>query len=273
MPNRIIKESICSSDQIDQLTWIEEVLFYRLMVNVDDFGRFDGRVKMIRSKLFPLKDIREATIEEALRKLSSVELVELYTVRGQPFVRLTGWDRHQTIRNQKSKYPGPEEADSVCASLENNCKQLKSIESECSRNPIQSESESESEAESETRTREAADTAYAYASNNLYHMSPRNMEELGSFGEDMEEDVIRHAVDEACAHGNRSWAYARSVLRQYVQDGVKNMNDVREREQKREKSANKSRITANNPALNYEQRDNDYSGIFVDLSEFGGDGQ
>ena len=43
MPNRIIKESICRSDQINGLTAFEEVLFYRLMVSVDDFGRYDGR--------------------------------------------------------------------------------------------------------------------------------------------------------------------------------------------------------------------------------------
>ena len=32
MPNRIIKESICRSEEIDSLSWFEEVLFYRLIV-------------------------------------------------------------------------------------------------------------------------------------------------------------------------------------------------------------------------------------------------
>ena len=31
MPNRIIKESICTSDSIAELGWFEEVLFYRLI--------------------------------------------------------------------------------------------------------------------------------------------------------------------------------------------------------------------------------------------------
>ena len=225
MPNRIIKESSCSSDQIDQLSWIEEVLFSRLMVNADDFGRFDGRVKMIRSKLFPLKDIREATIEEALRKLSSVELVELYTVRGQPFIRLTGWDRHQTIRNQKSKYPGPRE--------------------------------------------DSAAAITAYASGNLQYLSPRNMEELESFRADLPDDVIRYGIDEACANGKRTWAYVKAILNRYVQDGVKTVGDIRAREQNREKCTDKSRITANNPALAYEQRttnERDYANLLLDLT-------
>jgi len=47
MPNRIIKESICRSEEIDSLSWFEEVLFYRLIVTCDDFGRYDGRAKII----------------------------------------------------------------------------------------------------------------------------------------------------------------------------------------------------------------------------------
>ena len=35
MGNRIIKESVCVSEQIDELDWFEEVFFYRLLVNAD----------------------------------------------------------------------------------------------------------------------------------------------------------------------------------------------------------------------------------------------
>ena len=121
MPNRILKESICVSDQINQLSWFEEILFYRLMVNVDDYGRYDGRPAIIRSRLFPLKDVRDKQIEDALGALSSVELVEVYSVDGKPFVRLTGWDKHQTIRAKKSKYPAPDSG----------CENMKSFASKC----------------------------------------------------------------------------------------------------------------------------------------------
>ena len=55
MPNRILKESICTSDQIDALTWFDEVVWYRLIVNCDDYGRMDGRPAVLKSRLFPLK--------------------------------------------------------------------------------------------------------------------------------------------------------------------------------------------------------------------------
>ena len=137
MPNRILKESICTSDSIDQLSAFEETVFYRLIVNCDDFGRFDGRPKIIASKLFPLKDIRTNQIESALRALTSAELVILYEVDGKPFLQMKTWDRHQQIRAKKSKYPAPESGNITSASI---CNQMISDDSTCSRNPIQSES-------------------------------------------------------------------------------------------------------------------------------------
>ena len=129
MPNRIIKESICTSDSVDQLSWFEEVLFYRLIVNCDDFGRFDGRTAVIKNRLFPLKDnLTIKSVETAINKLASAGLVALYVFEGKPYLYLPTWNEHQTIRAKRSKYPDPE----------NICKQMISDDCKCSRNPIQS---------------------------------------------------------------------------------------------------------------------------------------
>ena len=124
MPNRLLKESICSSDSIDRLSSFEETVFYRLIVNVDDYGRIDARPKLLASKLFPLRDIRTKQIEDALRAMSSAELVRLYTVDGKPFLQMTTWDRHQQIRAKKSKYPGPDKADENLISNDIKCNQM-----------------------------------------------------------------------------------------------------------------------------------------------------
>ena len=105
MPNRILKESICRSEEIDSLSWFEEVLFYRLIVICDDFGRYDGRAKIIKGSCFPLKDVTEKDIDKALDKLSAVGLVRVYKAQGRPYLQLVTWAEHQRIRNQKSKYP------------------------------------------------------------------------------------------------------------------------------------------------------------------------
>ena len=109
MPNRIIRESICTSDSVDRLTWFEEVLFYRLIVNCDDYGRFDGRIAVIKNRLFPLKDhLTNKNVSEAIESLASAGLVVLYEDGGRPFLYLPTWDVYQSVRAKKSKYPDPE---------------------------------------------------------------------------------------------------------------------------------------------------------------------
>lgn len=132
MPNRIIKESICRSDSVNALSWFEEVLFYRLIVNCDDYGRFDARPAIIKGSLFPLKTVTNKQIENALNKLSTVGIVYLYEVDGKPYLQFVTWGKHQRIRNVKEKYPAPnDKLPQVAAS----CRELRPES-----NPIQSES-------------------------------------------------------------------------------------------------------------------------------------
>lgn len=146
MPNRIIKESICTSDTINRMTSFQETFFYRLIVSCDDFGRMDARPAILKAKLFPLRDrMTLKDIGDALQALADIGCVDLYEVGGKPYLCLPSWKVHQTIRNKKSKYPAPEDGEPAST---DNCKQLKSIASKCPRNPIQSESESKSESKS-----------------------------------------------------------------------------------------------------------------------------
>ena len=128
------------SETIDALTWFEEVFFYRLMVKCDDFGRCDGRLKIIKGHCFPLKDITEEELDKALNKLSLVGLIRRYTVSGHPYIQFVTWEKHQTVRNKKSKYPSIEEGEEQLPSIENNCMQMNAIASLIQSNPIQSES-------------------------------------------------------------------------------------------------------------------------------------
>lgn len=108
MPNRILKESIRESDSIDSLNWFQEVLFYRLIVSCDDYGRFDGRTSVIKNRLFPLKeDLTLKTVADAIQKLVSAGLVVLYECDGKPFLYLPSWTAHQNVRAKRSKYPEP----------------------------------------------------------------------------------------------------------------------------------------------------------------------
>jgi hypothetical protein len=110
MPNRILKETICSSETINKLTEAEENLFYRLIVQCDDYGRLDARPRIVISKCYPLKmyEISEEDIIQRLLKLAQVGLIKFYIASdNKPYLQITNWDEHQRVRNKKSKYPDP----------------------------------------------------------------------------------------------------------------------------------------------------------------------
>jgi len=141
VPNRIIKESICSSGSLDGLSDFEENFFYKLIVNCDDYGRFDARPSILKARCYPLRDsLRLNLIEDALLQLERAGCVEVYTVDGKPYLRLPSWELHQQIRAKKSKYPAPDGFGLPTRQSDSNGNQLISDDSICPRNPIQSES-------------------------------------------------------------------------------------------------------------------------------------
>ena len=264
MPNRIIKESICTSDTIDSLSMFEEVVFYRLIVNCDDFGRFDARPKVLSSKLFPLKDISVEQMQGALDALCAAGLIIVYVVNGRPYLQMNTWHKHQSQRATKSKYPSPDESDSPASEnnsqeLASNCMQMISSEeqpqadeSNCKQMSPYSYSYSYSRSGSESaRAREDAtaaaenafaddddarpnfDTVEVYATNELKTMTAGNMQELASFKRDLPEALIKHAIDEAGAAGARTWSYVRRILNRYVEDGIKTVGDAKAQEESR----------------------------------------
>ena len=76
-------------------------------------------------------------------------------------------------------------------------------------------------------------TTEAYASSNLDYLSPYNMQELESFISDLGDELVRHAIDEACANGKRSYAYVRSIMSRYKQSGFTSIGQVLAEEERR----------------------------------------
>ena len=139
MPNRILKESICASPNINQLSDKAEAFFYRLIVNSDDYGRFDGRPTIIISRCYPLriKIVDEEDIVSLLNELIKSKLISLYKKEDKYLIQISTWDKHQQIRAKKSKYPS---YDNTCILMlaDDFRNQMISNDNICPRNPIQS---------------------------------------------------------------------------------------------------------------------------------------
>ena len=140
MPNRILKESICTSDNLDQLSPQEESFFFRLIVNCDDYGIMDARPKILLAKCYPLKlgTIKEGDINKWLKALIKAELCFLYEVAGRRYLKMTSWENHQQIRAHKSKYPKPDSDGYQLIADDINGNHMIADDYKCPRNPIQS---------------------------------------------------------------------------------------------------------------------------------------
>lgn len=131
MPNRIIKESICTSEDLDTLSPGAEILFYRLIVKADDYGAYYGNEHIVKSTCFPLKPdtaISGPMVKGWLDELEAAGLIIQYAVDGRKYIQLAKWDRHQKIRAKKRKFP----------EIASKCNQMQSDDCNSPRNPIQS---------------------------------------------------------------------------------------------------------------------------------------
>ena len=230
MPDRILRESICTSETLNLLSDFEERFWNRLIVNCDDFGRFDARPEILKGRLFPLMNGKtKKDMTDALQKLASVGLVELYHVGGKPFLHVVTWERYQRIRAKKSKFPSPDES---CCQMTPN---VPVFESEM-RNAY-----SKCEVESESVTRVCDPVVAAVQADYLNRInpsaSPNSLDELAGFVESVGPEFCKRAFDIALDCKKTTWPYIRAILRDKQKNGVKCLADWDSIESKRSKES------------------------------------
>jgi hypothetical protein len=107
MPTRYLKSGVRDSESIDKLSPLAETLFYRLLVTVDDFGRFDARPAMIKANCFPIKEsITLNKCKDLVGELKDSGLIHVYESDGKQYLQMCKWDNKP--RAQESKFPTPE---------------------------------------------------------------------------------------------------------------------------------------------------------------------
>lgn len=113
MPTRYLKPGVRDSESIEALSAHAEILYYRLIVTVDDFGRYDARPSMVKAACFPIREsMTGSKVDSLLKELSDHGLIVVYQVDGKPYIQLCKWDN--IPRAKESKYPAHE----------NNCMQM-----------------------------------------------------------------------------------------------------------------------------------------------------
>ena len=110
---RSIKPEFWRSDDIDALDWDTRLVFIGLWSYVDDNGVGIYKMSNIVSDLFASDFYRDPTetlsrVSEALQRLESRSMIDLYRVGDREYIYITNWERHQRVNNpNKSRYPLP----------------------------------------------------------------------------------------------------------------------------------------------------------------------
>ncbi|WP_145953280.1 hypothetical protein [Chryseobacterium indologenes] len=146
MPNRILRDWT-DSFIVDELDVHAERFFVRLIMKVDDFGRFSADKRLLKSQLFPLKsDIRDTDIARCLTACEKAGLITIYTVASKCYLQIENFK--QTLRQKTTKYPSPDECIADATHMISNSESIASLK----RNETETETETESEGEKKDPT-------------------------------------------------------------------------------------------------------------------------
>jgi hypothetical protein len=104
MPQRILKPGITTSKKWNQMTWIAQSFYIRLLTLVDDFGRYEADPVLLKSHAFPLReDIRTPLVQQLCEELQANQLAIFYKVDGKAYIQFTNWTNKP--RAESSLYP------------------------------------------------------------------------------------------------------------------------------------------------------------------------
>lgn len=123
MPSRMIREGYLDSDPLRQAGELAEILFTRLMLVADDYGRFDGRVTVICRRCWPLGGPTETDVSQRIVALVREGLVVLYEVGGKPFIFIPKFNQRLRLKSA-SKWPDPPEISTASAQMPDTCRTL-----------------------------------------------------------------------------------------------------------------------------------------------------
>jgi hypothetical protein len=106
MPNRILRDWT-DSYAVNDLDAHEERFFVRLIMKVDDFGRFHADSRLLKANLFPLlPEIRDTDITRWLAACEKAGMVRCYVdAKGRQFLEIQNF--RQRTRQSESKFPAP----------------------------------------------------------------------------------------------------------------------------------------------------------------------
>ncbi len=117
MPQRFLRPEIRTSERWNETSFGAQSLYVGLMTLVDDFGRYDGRAKLIHGEVFILRsDVKPQQTAAWLNELHERDLIQLFEIAGKMFLQISRWKERSRSETSRFPAPGPRES---CEPLRN----------------------------------------------------------------------------------------------------------------------------------------------------------
>ena len=115
---RTIKPEFWDSPSTAKASAVARLAYIAMWNWADDHGRGTANLKELEGFIFPNADLptlsggTSENFRQVMAEVSECFGVVFYEVGGRPYYAIPGWHQHQrNERSAKSKYPGPDEAD------------------------------------------------------------------------------------------------------------------------------------------------------------------
>lgn len=171
--SRMIREGFLDSEKVAALSWRTECFFHRLLLVADDYGLFDARPTVLRTRLFPLHldKVSNQDIQDCLHETEAAGLVRAYCVGDKDYVQIINFGQR---RQSKPKFPLPD-GDSPCNTVSHGNQRESTVNNGESR-----KSTAYTETETETKSKTYTETEPCSVNRDVEQF-PRNAEEVRLF--------------------------------------------------------------------------------------------
>lgn len=93
---RSFDRSVIAEYRHARLSYRQRVLWFGLILAVDDQGRMRGSPALVRASVFPYEDLPLKEVENDLQQLEQMGFIQRYSVEEEPYLQVNGWHQMQS---------------------------------------------------------------------------------------------------------------------------------------------------------------------------------
>lgn len=107
---RLLNKVLLTSQKINKISEGAENLYYRILLLVDDYGRYYADPDIIKSYCYPKRRVSILIIKKRLVELINIRLIKTYKDNKEEYLEIVNFQKYQKFRsdiNLKDDFPKP----------------------------------------------------------------------------------------------------------------------------------------------------------------------